>query len=102
VWCGVVRCGGLWWQVEPPGDAGPGSGGSPIQDRGRDELKEWRRWLYEHHRNLVRETSLAEFGALAMEGDVVVDPAREGRDEEEDENEDAATERGEGGGRGRG
>jgi hypothetical protein len=65
---GVARIGRKWGRL-PTRD--------PIlADRGPDELKQRHRCLDEHHRNLVWETLLAEFGALDTEGHVVVDPRR--------------------------
>jgi hypothetical protein len=60
-----------------------------LANRSPYELKQRDRCRDEHHQNLVREVLLAEFGELALQGTVVVDPpAQEPDEEEEEEDED--------------
>jgi hypothetical protein len=73
---GVARIGRKWSRLPTLEPA--------LADRGPYELKRRHGCLDEHHRNLVWETLLAEFGAWVAEGQVVVDPPPGGGDEDED------------------
>jgi hypothetical protein len=59
-----------------------------LASRSPYELKQRHRCLDEHHQNLVRAVLLDEFGELAAEGTVVVDPPAQEPDDEEEEAED--------------